>query len=101
MFINTPMKVGNPDWRELGIEPTDMSLRNKVGRSFDPADLSGLGDAVAEMIAHPNAWSEKVSAVRDEMIFNLGHAAEVAGEYLLERVLIKQDEENEEGGRDE
>ena len=101
VFINTPMKVGNPDWRELGIEPTDISLRNKVGRSFDPADLSGLGDAVAEMIAHPNAWSEKVSAVRDEMIFNLGHAAEVAGEYLLERVLIKQDEENEEGGRDE
>ena len=101
VFINTPMKVGNPDWRELGIEPTDISLRNKVGRSFDPADLSGLGDAVAEMIAHPNAWSEKVSAVRDEMIFNLGHAAEVAGEYLLERVLVKQDEENEEGGRDE
>lgn len=76
-------------------------MRNKVGRSFDPADLSGLGDVVAEMIAHPNAWSEKVSVVRDEMIFNLGHAAEVAGEYLLERVLIKQDEENEEGGRDE
>lgn len=101
VFINTPMKVGNPDWRELGIEPTDISLRNKVGRSFDPADLSGLGDAVAEMIAHPNAWSEKVSAVRDGMIFNLGHAAEVAGEYLLERVLVKQDEENEEGGRDE
>lgn len=101
VFINTPMKVGNPDWRELGIEPTDISLRNKVGRSFDPADLSGLGDAVAEMIAHPNAWSEKVSAVRDEMIFNLGHAAEVAGEYLLERVLVKQDEENEEGDRDE
>lgn len=101
VFIDTPMKVGNPDWRELGIEPTDISLRNKVGRSFDPADLSGLGDAVAEMIAHPNAWSEKVSTVRDEMIFNLGHAAEVAGEYLLERVLIKQDEENEEGGRDE
>ena len=101
VFINTPMKVGNPDWHDLGIEPTDISLRNKVGRSFDPADLSGLGDAVAEMIAQPNAWSEKVSAERDEMIFNLGHAAEVAGEYLLERVLIKQDEENEEGGRDE
>ena len=101
VFINTPMKVGNPDWHDLGIEPTDISLRNKVGRSFDPADLSGLGDAVAEMIAHPNAWSEKVSAVRDEMIFNLGHAAEVAGEYLLERVLVKQDEENEEGDRDE
>lgn len=101
VFIDTPMKVGNPDWRELGIEPTDISLRNKVGRSFDPADLSGLGDAVAEMIVHPNAWSEKVLAVRDEMIFNLGHAAEVAGEYLLGRVLAKQDEENEEGGRDE
>lgn len=101
VFIDTPMKVGNPDWQELGLEPTDISLRNKVGRSFDPADLSGLGDAVAEMIAHPNAWSDKVEAVRNETIYNLGHAAGIAGEYLLERVLAKQDEENMEGGRNE
>ena len=92
VFIDTTMKVGNPDWQELGIEPTDISLRNQVGRSFDPRDLSGLGDAVAEMIGHPGDWSDRISDVREHTIFNLGHADEVAGEFLLSRMLAKQDE---------
>lgn len=101
VFIDTPMKVGNPDWRELGLEPTDISLRNEVGRSFDPGNLLGLGDAVADMVEHPNVWSEKISDVRSKTIFNLGRSADVAGEYLLERVLAKQDEEGEEGDSNE
>ncbi len=101
VFINTPMKVGNPDWQELGIEPTDISLRDRVGRSFDPKDLSNLGSTIAEMISHPDAWSERVLQVRNETISDLGHGAEMAGEYLLDRILKKQDENKEEGGRNE
>ena len=91
------MKVGNPDWEELGIEPTDISLRNRVGRSFDPGDLSGLGDAVAEMIEHPDAWSARIAEVRSGTIYNIGHSAEIAGEYLLQRILVKQNESNNGG----
>ncbi len=91
VFVDTPMKVGNPDWQELGLEPTDISLRNKVGRSFNPDDLSGLGDAVAEMVAHPDAWSERIAAVRAETIFNIGNAKRTAGEYLLGLVMAAQE----------
>lgn len=91
VFIDTPMKVGNPDWAELGIEPTDISLRNRVGRSFDPAALSGLGDAVAEMIAHPDAWAGRIAGVRGETISNIGHAKEAAGKYLLDSVMSAQE----------
>ena len=92
VFIDTPMKVGNPDWQELGIEPTDISLRNRVGVSFDPQHLDGLGDTVADMVKNPETWAKQVEKVRGETIFDIGHGAENAGEFILERMLAKQDE---------
>ncbi len=90
VFIDTPMKVGNKDYEELGIEPTDITLRNEVGVSFDPEKLEGLGDAVADMIENADRWSETIRAVRDETIYNVGGGREAAGEYLLEAILSHQ-----------
>lgn len=36
IFIDTPMKVGNPDWKELGIEP-DRHRAAQRGRRVDPS----------------------------------------------------------------
>ena len=87
VFIDTPMKVVNPDWQELGIEPTDISLRNRLGVSLAPDRAKELGAVVAEMIENQDAWHDKVLAVRDETVFNVGNSSEVAGEYLLSRGL--------------
>lgn len=91
VFIDTPMKVSNPDWQETGVEPTDISLRNRVGVSVKPEDVAGLGDVIAEMLANPAAWHDKIEGVRSEMIYNLGHGGEAAGRYLLEKVLERQE----------
>lgn len=36
LFINTPMKILNPDYRELKTVPIDIELRDKVGISIEP-----------------------------------------------------------------
>ena len=35
LYINTPMKVMNPDYEELGIEPFDITVRDEIGISVD------------------------------------------------------------------
>ena len=90
VFMNTPMKVGNPDWERVGIEPTDISLRNRVGVSLDLNDTAQIGQVVERMLAEQPQWAGKIEAVRDELIFNVGHGAEAAGEYLLADILEKQ-----------
>lgn len=91
VFIDTPMKIGNPDYQELELAPTDISLRNEVGVSFKPDALAGIGDAVADMIAHRSRWGERIEAVRDKTIFNIGRGGEVAGKYLLDTMLAHQE----------
>ena len=97
IFIDTPMRVGNPDYEEFGIEPTDISLRNEVGVSLPPDDLSALTDTASAMLSDPASWREKITRVTERTVFNLGHAGEVAGEYILEQILQAQDTQGGDG----
>ena len=90
VFIDTPMKVSNPNWQKLDMEPTDISLRNQIGKSVAVEDLATLPEIIDEMLAHPEDWHAKIEQVRGEMIYNLGHAAEVGGKYLLDLMLAQQ-----------
>lgn len=91
IFIDTPMKERNTTWRDWNMEPTDITLRNKIGVSFAPDALDGLSQTVDSMISHPDDWSERIKDIRDGFIFNLGHGGKIAGEYLLSAVLEKQE----------
>ena len=90
VFIDTPMKVSNPDYEELGIVPTDLLWRDQVGVSFGTDDLGSLGDNVQSLVDRHEEWAERIADVRDASIFNLGRGAETAGEYLLSRMIAKQ-----------
>lgn len=92
VYINTPMKVNNPDWQELGMTPTDISLRDQTGVSFAPEDVAQVGPAVAQMLANPDEWSERILGIRKAFLFNEGRGGQAAGEYLLGRILAKQEE---------
>lgn len=90
VFIDTPMKVNNPDYELFDIVPTDISTRNEIGISFDPHCLDTLGSTIESMLDNPEMWRNKIAETRSRMIFNLGSGGEVAGEYLLSSILSKQ-----------
>ena len=91
VFVDTPMKETNPEWRELGIEPTDIALRNRVGVSLAPAELeSRLADVVQDMVDNGADWAGRLEAVRDEMVYHPGHGGERCGRYLLDLILEAQ-----------
>lgn len=92
VYINTPMKVNNPDWQDLGMTPTDISLRDQTGVSFAMEDAGKIGPTVAQMLANPDEWSDRILGIRKAFLFNEGHGGQVAGEYLLGRILAKQEQ---------
>lgn len=96
IFIDTPMKVQNPNWRDYGLDTTDISLRNKVGRSIDPANVrSAFPETVSEMLANRSAWKAQIEEIRSKFFFNLGSGGEAAGSYLLDAILKKQQDKKE------
>ena len=92
IFIDTPMKVGNPNWESLSMMPTDITLRNQIGQSLALDEIDRFADLVAAMLAEREGWRERIREVRAGFVFNLGQSAGAAGEFLLETVLEKQGE---------
>lgn len=90
IFMDTPMKVGNQNWQDLGVQPTDISLRNQIGIALSLEKAHEIGPTIESMLAESDAWVERIRVIREGFIFNIGRGAEVSGEYLLESILEKQ-----------
>lgn len=92
IFVDTAMKELNHDWRKITEWlPSDITLRNEIGRSVDPKDLSNLREVVDDMVGDPLRWADAIRAVRERMIANPGHGGERAGEFLLGEMLAHQE----------
>jgi len=86
IFVNTPMKVMNPNWRRIAAVPLDISLRDQIGRSLDVDQLGTIGAVAAEMVADRAAWRDRIDAVVAENIYTVGGAAQAMGAYVVESV---------------
>ena len=69
--------------------------------SIRPGDASTFGDVAEEMLAKRYAWSDRINKVLDSFIFNVGHGGEVAGRYLLDRMIDIQESKRDGGVSDD
>ena len=90
IFIDTPMKVINPDYEKTGLVPTEISFRNRLGKSFALDGLNAIPPVVDDMLANPEKYSQQIKEVLETMYYNPGHAGEVAGKYILESLINKK-----------
>ena len=89
LFINTPMKVVNPDYQELSSVPIDIELRDKVGISLEPAQVSRVKEAVDELLESQRFTKESMAKMRDYYIYNIGKSGSVGAKYMIERLMEK------------
>ena len=90
LFINTPMKVINPNYKKTGMVPTDISFRDKVGASLDPEKLDHINDVVQDMLSNKEKYSAMIRDLREKSVFNIGHAAETGAKYILSSLIEKR-----------
>ena len=89
LFINTPMKVMNPDYRDIDVTPFDISIRNQIGIALEPGQIEQIAPAVHRLL-HEQAFSpDSIAALRSQSLFNIGKAASVGADYLINRLIEK------------
>lgn len=96
LFINTPMKVMNEDYEELGITPIDIELRSKVGRSVDMDKLDTLPQVIDELLNSSEFSGESLRKIRDRYIYNIGSSGEAGARYIMERLAFYKKKHEEE-----
>ncbi len=86
IFINTPMKVMNPEYEKLGITPLDITLRDKLGVSVEPAELGTIRAVVDNMLQNREKYREVIDATVEEYMFFPGRSGEAGGKYIIKQL---------------
>lgn len=87
LFIDTPMKVLNPEYTRYKSPLTDLVWRNLVGVSLPLDGLTHTRETVEKLIAEKESYRQKIKSLREKCLFNIGKSGEVGGKYILEKLI--------------
>ncbi|MGE0495167.1 MAG: hypothetical protein AB7S38_38535 [Vulcanimicrobiota bacterium] len=86
LFVDTPPKVRNPNWKACGLPVFEDVTRYEVGRVV--GGLDGLLATVKELLGEGDEGRSRRRALRQEKVYHFGSSAEV-GARLLEQLLAE------------
>lgn len=87
MYINTPMKVMNPEWQKIEYPPLNIFLRDQLGKSLDTDQLDQAAETAEYLLEHTATYQEKINELAHTYVYNLGTSAEAGGRYIIRAVL--------------
>ena len=89
LFINSPMKIMNPNYKEIDVEPINIWCRNKIGRELELNELDTIDKEVESMLKSSKEYKKKITDITNEYVYNLGHSGEVGAEYIIKCIQEK------------
>lgn len=84
LFVNTPMKVINKNYKAINLPVLDITLRDEVGESVDLGKIGTVADAATRLLAAKESYCARIADIRKRCIFNFGGFGEASGRYILD-----------------
>lgn len=86
IFVNTKMKVMNENYKDIQLEPLDISLRNMVGRSVEKDHVKDVIQVVDDMLTHSSEYEQEISNALKDYIFNFGRSGVIGALYIISKL---------------
>ena len=86
IFINTPMKIMNPDYELLGCEITDITFRDKLGVSVDVENVTDINGVLADLHDNGDSFKGRISETISKYLYHPGRNGEAGGRYILNQL---------------
>lgn len=86
LFVNTKIKMENPEWEKLGLTPAEIYLRDKVGVSLEKSELDRTKTVADELMSSGEKYKEKITALLHEHLYSYGTNGAEGAKYILRRL---------------
>ena len=96
LFVDTPMKIMNPEYEKIGIEPINIWSRNVMGEAVPVDECNKIDEVVEKILKERDNYKEKIENLVNDSVYNIGHSAEVGANYIIEAIQNKIQERKEE-----
>jgi YidC/Oxa1 family membrane protein insertase len=82
LYIDVPPKSRNEEWKNLGIEPFESFVRDKIGAILAPDRIEAAPALIRDLLSQPDVFRQQVRQLREQWVFNPGTST-VAGARAL------------------
>ena len=96
IFINTPMKIMNPNYKDIDIEPINIWSRDIIGKSVDLKNVKNIDKDVSYLLENGKKYEKDINKMLKDSIYNLGTSASVGAKYIIECIQNRIDERKKE-----
>ncbi len=83
LFINTPMKVMNPEYERIDTVPLNILLRSQLGCSLDLEEVGRVPETIERLLGMQSAYRDRIHSFVEEYVYNPGDSARVGAEYMI------------------
>ncbi len=92
IFIDTPMKVMNPSYKDIDVPPFNIWIREKIGALVKLEDIKSIDKVIESMLKNPQKYQKEISDLTNKYVYNIGTSGEVGGKYIIEAIQNKIEE---------
>lgn len=96
LFINTPMKIMNPEYEKIGVVPLNIFMRESIGSSLNLDEIDKAASEAVRLMEQKKEYHDKIEAFVNEYVYHIGTSAKVGANYIKLRLKqIYEDTEKE------
>ena len=89
LFINTPMKVMNPEYQRIQEVPLEIRIRSTLGKSLNLDQLDQTPAVVRELLEKSDQYHDQIDKLVHQYLYNVDASTEVGGAYIITAVQAK------------
>ncbi len=86
LFIDTPMKIMNPEYQKIDTVPINIWMREVIGAVIRPDHMEQVPGTIQYMLDHREEYRSKIEEFVNEYVYNLGTSGEVGARYIIDQV---------------
>lgn len=89
LFVNTPMKIMNPEYKRIDTVPINIWMRDIIGAEIRPDEMDNVVKLASKLIDDSAKYRVKIEEFVNEYVYNLGNSAEIGAKYIIESLKEK------------
>lgn len=86
LYIDTPMKVMNPEYEKIDVVPLNILLRDKLGKNLGLHELDKVEETVQYLLEHRKEYRQEIDVLSHAYIYNIGLSAKVGATYMIQEI---------------
>ena len=92
VFIDTPMKIMNPEYKKINVEPFNIWCRDIIGEVVKVEQINKINSIIKRTLENEDKYKEKITDLLNNNVYNLGSSSEKGATYIIKTIQKKIEE---------